>query len=254
MIQPFKEILYQIELTLLNLKIPETPTKIQKIIGEEILEFHMPNLYLKIGLNSYAKDLIKALKMLLYTIIAIVIISMFFSLKNLDFSLIFTIIIVFFLYIPFALPSTYSFDNINNNHLSKIINTLKQNKIKNLEQIEHFEAYLEKSKSRVKERINAIKWIVSAFWILITFLFSQYVTITSNHIDKADLFNFSKLNLDVFMSFLFPISVSIIFIACYIRGMAFIFNSIELALIEFKHQIKHQSRECLIQSRLASMT
>ncbi len=253
MIEQSKNILYQIELTLLNLKIPKKATFFQKIIAESILDSHMPNKYLEIGFKSYIEDIKRVIKLFIQFIIALIFINLFFSLKEIPLDYILIIFLLFSFYIPFAIPSTYAFDNISNKDIIKIIYILRKNKITNLEKIEYFESYLQKIKSRVNERINAVKWGISAIWILATFLFSQFIAISSNHINKIDLFNFVKIYADIFIFFITPLILTIIVIGCYKRGMTFIFNSIELAIIEIKHQLKNPNEKNLIQSRLTSM-
>ena len=235
MFESTKNIINQIEMALLNLKEINNPTIVQQAVFK-YLEFYKPNKYIYIGLCSFYKPLKEFIKMLILIIIAIFIIYIM-PLLSITYENIIYIVLIFCLYIPFALPSTYAFDNIEKIHLIKITNILKKNNFDNIDKLEFFEENLKNIKIRVIERINAIKWIVGALWILVTFVYSQYITISSNII-KNELIQFLKVFINDFSFLIGLLIIMVIFIASYKRGVDFIFRSIEFALIQFKYEIK----------------
>lgn len=70
---------------------------------------------------------------------------------------------------------------------------------------------------------------------------------------KIGLENYSKNFKKILKMFILLIGLTIIFIASYKRGVSLIFNSIELAIIEIKNQLKYPSEKLFIQSRQSSM-
>jgi hypothetical protein len=235
MFESSKNVIIQVEMALLNLKTIKNPTAIQEQLSK-YLTFYMPNKYILIGLTTFLKPLKEFIIMIIYIIIALIIINIVLKL-DIPLDNIFYVFFVYILYIPFALPSTYIHDNIEKIHITKTLEVLNNNGFQNINQIEFFEKNLIKFKLRTVERINAIKWIVGASWTLVIFFYSQYVTISSSLI-KNDFIHFIKTFIDSFSIPLAVLIAIIIFIASYKRGVDFIFNSIDFALIELKYKNK----------------
>lgn len=196
--------------------------------------FAFPAGYMILGFKNFFQPLLKNIMNIVYISIVIAIQISFFgtSINNTIFDAIVVLSLIFF-----ALPSTYAFYDIKDNHVQKIMEILKRYII-TLEGLELIESNLNNTYKRVEERINFFKWIVKILWA-IYLIYSKQIIVLFEGLSIEKLFNMTEFLLNS----LVPFIIIIICISAYKRGMDILFKTIQFSFNEHKLILKQKDKK-----------
>lgn len=190
----------------------------------------LPMGYILKGASDFFSPYLKVLYSLV--ILLLLLISYIYLIGDISIQVGIYLVMIFLIPIAFALPSRYAFYKVTTEDIEKIILLFKLLDISNENELDLLRANVSIIYQRVKERVNAFRWIIGISWSLFIFFKDLFMEIYP--LLKFDISNQlgEILNLIIVISIYFLLPI--ILVSIYKKGMDYLFKTIEFAINEQK--------------------